>query len=582
MAIEYYPRNIVDRPSTRIEIDDSAVTGSANVSDKPLMIIGSALDGKPNTVYKVRNLYDAKQIFRGGELLDAMELAWNPSPDNLLGAGEILAMRVEDALNASHKFPSFTIKSKLYSEKANDITVSLETTKLTNGVENKKFRVQFAPDRYDKTYYDVGLIATISKEEEAPKYLAIEVADKVLTIYSGESEEENSTIKFPLGTGEFAQSLALINGLNSVPGIKIVTPITRSKNLSTNNIEDIAKTPITAEKPVNLNATAEDLATMLEYDPYVEIELDESLVIEEDAFGKVQYDTKVKIEDFETTALKGGKQGDIPPTWGEKFRKFANEGGYYLIPLTDSESVHAEATAFVTERYENGDPMRTIIGSGWNESVQQLLNRANAIRSGRALLVGSSGERLMQDGRTARLNGYMVGAIIGGVASGLSVGSAITFKQVGLNSLSTIHEPDELDALNVGGVVMIEFVRDKTNKKFRIVDDVTTYNDKTSPVKNQMGVGESSDFLVSELKIRLDETFIGDKAVEITPSTIRNNVISFLSNKKAKKEIQGFDTEDIQVIINGDVARIAMTVYPTRNLKKINVDLVYATKVLES
>lgn len=582
MAIEYYPRNAVDRPSTRIEIDDSAVTGSSSVSDKPLMIIGSALDGKPNTVYKVRNMYDAKQIFRGGELLDAIELAWNPILDRTLGAGEILAMRVEDALNASHKFPSFTIKSKLYSEKANDITVSLETTKLSNGVENKKFRVQFAPDSYDQTYYDVGLIATISKEEGAPEYLAIEVANKVLTVYSGDSEAENSTIKFPLGTGEFAQSLALVNGLNSVPGIKIVTPITRSKNLSTNNIEDITKTPITAEKPVNLNATAEDLATMLEYDPYVEIELDKSLIVEEDSFGKVQYDIGVKIEDFETTALKGGKQGDVPPTWGEKFRKFANEGGYYLVPLTDSESVHAEATAFVTERYENGDPMRTIIGSGWDESVQQLLNRSSAIKNGRALLVGSSGERSMQDGRTARLNGYMVAAIVGGVASGLSIGSAITFKQVGLNALSTIYEPDELDALNVGGVVMVEFVRDKTNKKFRIVDDVTTYNDNASPVKNQMGVGESSDFLVSELKIRLDETFIGDKAVEITPSTIRNNVISFLSNKKAKKEIQGFDTEDIQVIINGDVARIAMTVYPTRNLKKINVDLVYATKVLES
>lgn len=582
MAIEYYPRNAVDRPSTRIEIDDSAVTGSSSVSDKPLMIIGSALDGKPNTVYKVRNMYDAKQIFRGGELLDAIELAWNPILDRTLGAGEILAMRVEDALNASHKFPSFTIKSKLYSEKANDITVSLETTKLSNGVENKKFRVQFAPDSYDQTYYDVGLIATISKEEGAPEYLAIEVANKVLTVYSGDSEAENSTIKFPLGTGEFAQSLALVNGLNSVPGIKIVTPITRSKNLSTNNIEDITKTPITAEKPVNLNATAEDLATMLEYDPYVEIELDKSLIVEEDSFGKVQYDIEVKIEDFETTALKGGKQGDVPPTWGEKFRKFANEGGYYLVPLTDSESVHAEATAFVTERYENGDPMRTIIGSGWDESVQQLLNRSSAIKNGRALLVGSSGERSMQDGRTARLNGYMVAAIVGGVASGLSIGSAITFKQVGLNALSTIYEPDELDALNVGGVVMVEFVRDKTNKKFRIVDDVTTYNDNASPVKNQMGVGESSDFLVSELKIRLDETFIGDKAVEITPSTIRNNVISFLSNKKAKKEIQGFDTEDIQVIINGDVVRIAMTVYPTRNLKKINVDLVYATKVLES
>src|SRR5699024_9303932 len=102
MAIERFPQKPVERPTTTIVSDTSAISGASTGSDKILMLIGEAEGGQPNQVYRVRNYIQAKKIFRGGELLDAMELAWNPANETQ-GAGDILAMRVENATNATFK-----------------------------------------------------------------------------------------------------------------------------------------------------------------------------------------------------------------------------------------------------------------------------------------------------------------------------------------------------------------------------------------------------------------------------------------------------------------------------------------------
>ena len=226
--------------------------------------------------------------------------------------------------------------------------------------------------------------------------------------------------------------------------------------------------------------------------------------------------------------------------------------------------------------------MRAIVGSGYNEPTQKLLRRAANIRNPRTALVGYSGTVNMQDGRILQTKGYMSAAQVAGIASGLDVGESVTFKQINTTSLASIKSPSELDSLNDRGVIMAELVRDGASKKFRIVDDVTTFNDPNSPVANQIAVGESSDFLVSELKISLDETFIGSKVVRISPSLVKNHIQSFLDQKKRDNEIQDYNPEDVQVIIHGQEARISMVVYPIRTLKGISVDLVYKTQTIES
>lgn len=562
MAIEVFPRRPIVRPHTRIQTDTSAVTGVSSGSDKLVMLVGSAKGGAPNTVYKVRNYIQAKQVFREGELLDALELAWNPSGESQ-GAGDILAMRVEDATSATYESGSVTFKSLLYGNEANQIQVALETEEIA-GTESRNLTVSFAPDDYEQVYRQLGTILTITYDGDE-NYAGISISGNRLTVYVGESEEEASPVNFQLGSGRYARANVLANAINQIDGFKATMPLGYDKNVETNTFDSLQQTAI-GEDGVQVTAFLADLQRQLRYDEYVEIEVE----------------NQGTVSDFELTNLEGGDDGAVPESWYSKFNEFANEGGYYLVPLTSRQAVHAEALSFVRERSNQGDPMRAIVGAGFDETPEQLLARAAALRNGRVTLVGFSSQATLDDGRVVQLPAFMHAAQVAGLASGLDIGESITFKSLTLNNLSRIFEGAQLDALNGGGVVTAEFVRNRLITKFRLVDDVTTYNDRSEPVQNQMAVGEANDFLVSELRIHLDENFIGTRVVETSPSLIKNSVQAFLDQKKRDQEIQDYVPEDVQVVINGEVAEISLTVMSIRSLKRINVSLVYDQQVLTS
>lgn len=562
MAVEKFPRKPIERPHTEITTDTSAITGASSGSDKLVMLIGSAQGGVPGVVYKVRNYIQAKQIFRGGDLLEALEVAWNPSGESL-GAGDVLAVRVEDATNSSFEQGVVTFNSKLYGEEANQIQLSLTTDEVL-GNTTRTLTVTYAPDGYEKAYRNLGTIFTVRKTDEANPYVAIEIADNTLTVSTGDTAETANTTDFLLGEGKYINANVLVNALNSIGGIRATMPVGQDKNINTAGLDGLELTEVTTDSPVVVTGFLADLVKQLEYDEYIEVEIS----------------GEAPVADFELTTLSGGDNGVVPESWYDKISLFANEGGYYLVPLTDKQAVHAEALAFVKERSNNGDPMRTIVGAGLNESPEQLLNRAASLRDGRASLVGFSSTNTLGDGRIKEVPAYINAALVAGLASGLGIGEAITFKQISINNLSTIYDGSQLDTLNAGGVIVAEFVRNRSATKFRIVDDVTTYNDNSDPVRNQMAVGEANDFLVSEMKIMLDESFIGSRVVDISASLIKNAVQSFLDQKKRDDEIQDYNPEEVQVVIDGEVANISIVVYPIRSIKKIAVSLVYKQQVL--
>src|SRR5699024_11683012 len=142
--------------------------------------------------------------------------------------------------------------------------------------------------------------------------------------------------------------------------------------------------------------------------------------------------------------------------------------------------------------------------------------------------------------------------------------------------------PFSYTALFRSGIISIEFVRNRTNTFFRIVDDVTTFNDKSDPVKAEMAVGEANDFIVSELKVQLEDEFIGTRTINTSASIINDFIQSYWGRKKRDNEIQDFPAEDVQVIVEGNEARISMTVYPIRSFKKISVSLVYKQQTLQA
>ncbi|WNM50911.1 tail sheath [Staphylococcus phage Alsa_3] len=583
MAIEEYPRHKIYRPHTSITVDTTALSGVAGSSDKPLMLIGQANSGKPNTVYKIRNISQAKRYFHSGELLDAIELAWTGAESAT--AGVIYAMRVEDAKEATLTKGGLKITSKLYGYLANNIKVALEDNTIT---DSKRLRVEFADgvSNIENVYDNLGNIFQIkyNGSEQTATYSVVTdketgKATKLVLATGGtvdidSVESTSATVVSDSGqlvktydlVNTFKDIVSLVQDINNLPDFEAKLSPFGDKNIDSVDLDKADNVDV-VNKSVYVKGLIGDIKKQAEYDELINIET----VPGED------------IENFNLQPLTGGTNGDPVTSWAEKFSKFANEGGYYLVPLTDKASVHAEAGHFVKSRSDVGEPMRAIVGGGVAETKEKLLGRVASLQANpRVALVGSSGTFLMVDGRSMKAPGYLVASAIGGLASGLTIGEPITFKNLYLTDIDVILDGDELDQMTQNGIITIEYVRNRTATDFRIVDDVTVNNTNNDPVKAEMAVGEANDFLVSELKTALDRRFIGTKTFATSAGQIKDFLISFMNRKKRDSEILDFASEDIQVIVEGNTAQVALTVVPIRGFKRISVSLVYKQSQLRA
>ena len=560
MAVTYYevfPKRPTSRPHARIISDTTAITGTSSGSEKPLMLLGSAQGGKPDTVYEVTNMIQAREIFRGGELVDAMELAWNPSSASFQ-AGKILAMRVDGATPATITKDGLKLTSKLYGVEANEIQVSL--TKDYKGA--RRFTVSKGSET--ATYDNVGEIFTVTADDKATTKIAIlGTAGKAtsLTITLGEAQP----LSFTLGENGISDTYTLVNTLNTIDGIRATIAYGGDKNVSTALLDPIAEKAV--GEGVTVTSVYGDLENQLSYNNLIEV-------------TSVNHGTPLK--DFAVTNLAGAQDGVIPTSWANQIAKFANEGGYYMVPLTPERAIHAEARAFVTERNNEGEPMRAIVGGAYDETPAEAMARARALKSDRVSVVGFSAKRTMDDGRQLQLPAYMMSAQVAGFASGLPVGESVTFKHFAINELSSLYDGNIHDTLNNNGVIMANFVRNRNDSHFRIEEDITTYMDRDNFIKNSNANGEAHDFLVSELRVNLEENFIGRRQGNTMPNLIKSHVVSFLEQKKRDSEIQDFDTESVQVIINGSTVNISAIIYPIASLRKIEMTVVYRNQTLES
>lgn len=188
----------------------------------------------------------------------------------------------------------------------------------------------------------------------------------------------------------------------------------------------------------------------------------------------------------------------------------------------------------------------------------------------------------MNDGTTKSLPAYVVAAMIGGLASGVPVGDSIMNKSLDLLNVDQKFTSDELDLLDVQGVVALEYVRNRSNLIFRVTDDITTYADTEDPVAGIQSAGEASDFFVVDLREMLDSTFLGQRIAVGAAKEIKTAIIAFLTSEQSVGTIMDFDESDISVTINGNEASISLTIVPSLVLRKIKVNVIYTNETIEA
>lgn len=606
MAIYVYPSNQSDNiPGISVTINTDSFTGSSSNSEKPLMIIGEADDGIPQTVRTFSSYTQAKQELRGGELLKALELAWQPDSNGTYYAGNIMAMRSQPATQAHLKEGTLTFTSKLYSEKANNILVSLQPNRINN---TQRLVISFPEDGVTNTYDNLGNIFSLSYtgNERYASY-KIETDENgfasLLTLSAGDSVSTAEPIqKFLLGDKSlYSKTNSLINAINQVAGFTATRFSEGNKNVYTKYYHSVDETQLTAtpNKQYVYAIEGDILNTVGDYDSYVSIGYvpegtpEAPTNIKETPISNGIHITLDKmavttpVDNFETTALSGASVGVSPDSWTDLFTQFTdsydNNGylGYYLIPLTDDAAIQAEATSFANIQTRVGNAMRVIVGAGISESKQQLISRSLELDDARANLVGNSAMVKMSDGTTQDMPGYMLAAMVGGLASGIDIGDSVTNKPLNLVSLDQNFTTDDINELTGSGVVIIKYLQNRASSSFRIVDDVTTSTKVDEPLEHEMAIGESSDFLVAGIREKLDP-FIGSKINTAYASTLSSYVLEYLSDVKTEGIIMDYDSSSVSVTIVGSTANINATVYPDRTLKKMDISLQYNTKTLTS
>lgn len=551
------------RPRTQVFLDASSL-GSANVlSEKPLVLIGSANGGQPGVALEFTNFAQARDTFRSGELLDAIEMAWNPSP-KVGGAGKIFAIRTDAATQATLVSGALTFTSLLYGADANGIQVEYLNDTVSN---SKMLNVYFTAESYQATYDNIGNIFTV-QYKGSDVYASVEVdvdatshLATTLTLKAGADVGSATLVKtYQLGTGLYNDVNVLVNDINNIPDWSAsMNTLGGNHNVTTDQLDVLAA--VQCNTAVTVKAVGADLINAIAGDQYITATVNRASAMP---------------ATIALTSLSGATTGVPPASWSNFFDAIPDLGAYYLVPLTEDTAIQGELSQFLRDESTNGDQLRSFVGAGFKETIDQLKARQMNLRNARVSLVGNSGTRRMSDGRVYNFPAYMLAALVGGVASGLPVGEPLTYKHLNIDALDTRFTGDQLDQLDASGVIMVEFIRTRQDAYFRIVSDPTTYNVASEPVQNRVSLGEVSDFLTTELRAILDEEFIGTRVGSTSASILKNRVESFLdTQKKVNGLIVDYNPDDVQVIITGNSARINFTVQPTQGLDYINVYITY-------
>lgn len=581
MAVREYPQGTQIRPGVTVTTNTDALLGVAADSDKALMLLGGASSGKPQTVYEITSYQQAKGIFRGGELLDAIEAALSPS--TAISGGTILAERVGNATQSTFTDGGLTLTSKMYSSDANKIQTSLTKTTFNN---TYSLQVVLADDAYQQTYTSLGPIFGISYNGSQP-YASVSVgvdadskfANKLTLKVGADNKSAAEVATFVLGTGKYTKVNSLAADINGIDGFSASYYPSGTKNIEAIYLDALAETKVpiiksgdTTTQPLYLTSLGGDVANILStYD---------------DLLGAVYDPSKGEPTPYAITSLRGGTSPQIlPSSWSTEISQFAAEDGYFLCPLTSDISIQAEALAFCEDRVSEGDPRALLVGGGIKETTTATINRATSLETTNAkvLVNATSATRLMADGTVKDLPGYMVTAMIGGVASGIGIGQSVIHKELDLVDVDQKFTSSQLDALASAGAVAVEFVRNRGTQEFRITDDITTASTESlDPTVSELSVGESTDFLVGDLRQLLDRQYIGSPTLLTSPGDIKATISSFLLSKKNNGEIEDYEENGITVTIIGDTVHITMQVVPVRAIKYITVNLNYISKEISA
>jgi hypothetical protein len=467
-------------PATMSVVDDSKMYSRGLSVGNNLALIGRADGGEPDTALKFGSVSEARAVLRGGDLLRAVERAFNASSQSP-GPSSITVVRVNPAtqstlvLKDAAAADSITLESTNYGLIDNQIKVKVEAG--TN--VGLKVTSQFG------TSYCLG-------DDLARNALTIQYSGTgtgTLTLNNTTATLILNAITTAIDLNSYSTVQTLVDRLNAITGITAAVADGNGEKPALNGLDGLTTQDI---KTSVFTVTANLQAVVDWFNGNGETYI-----------TATRSGTKVPVA-VAFSYLSGGSDGTVTNTeWTAAFTTLQAEDVQWVVPLSSASAIHAMADTHVAYMSDVArQERRAICGMASGSTDAQAITAAKAINSDRTSLTHLGIYDYDTAGALVLFEPYIAAAMIAGAFAGLNPGTALTNKSLKIRGLERkLRNPTDTDALITGGVLCIE----DTPTGYKVVQSISTWLVNDNYNRREISVGVALDFTMRNVRNAVDD-----------------------------------------------------------------------------
>lgn len=480
----FFNGRLYTSPATMSMVDDSAMYNKNPAVGNILAIIGKSYGGTPKKAIRFGSAQDARKVLIEGEGLKAVEKAFDASAQSA-GVAEVMFLRANPALQSSLVLsdgvavPVIDLVSRGHGAWVNSIAVKIEAG---TGAGTKKITTKIGATTYSAD--------NVGRYSFYLKYTGVGVATYDVTATTFVLKVDGVAVKTVTFTPTMTLA-GLAQLINSQAGF-VATTIAWTLTHRATDLDFVVAGALTATNAV-VSSHLRGIIDWFNSAP-------EALVTATKHAGAGTLPTNINY-----TFLADGADGAdvVTQDWQDCFDELKKEDVQWVVPVTGSAAVHAMADthcAFMTNvaRMER----RCVVGMVLGSTDVEAIAAAADLNSDRTSLTHLGFYDYDADGVLTLFSPYILAAQIAGAMAGLNPAESMTNKTLKVRGLERLlQNPVDTDELIKGGVLAVE----KTNKGYKVVKSITTWQINTNYNRVEVSVGVGYDYVSRAVRDILDD-----------------------------------------------------------------------------
>lgn len=471
-------------PTTVSAVNDSALANQALAQSNALAVLGPSTGGQPNVPLTFGSPSDALAVLKGGDLLTAVQKAFNPS-NQTGGPASVTAIRVNPAVQSALILydAGSAAAINLVSADYGQATAAINVSVAAGSTSGKLVTVQAGQAYYTQDNITRTLLQVQYSGGQASATMTVNGTNLILSAPSGTPVATLSLTTYPTvqalvsaisAVTGFAASVQGGNGALASTGFDFVTAV------------DVKTAPYNALAVLQavidwFNSGSQPLVTATR-----------------------AANAGLPPANIATTYLTGGTDGTITNTqWSNAYTALQNVDVQWVCAASASASIHAMNDTHCQFMSSVGQSERRgIVGMALGSTDVAALAEALSLNSDRTGLVHIGMYDYDLNGNLTLYPAYITAAMIAGGFAGSPPGTPMTNKSLTVRGFERILQvPTQTDPLILGGVLPVT----KTASGYKVVKSISTWQANDNFNRVEMSTGAAVDYVSRSVRAALDQ-----------------------------------------------------------------------------